>query len=517
MFNRSEYVSFWIGCAKVGVTCALINTNSTGKTLIHSVNTAFETSSTKILVIDDDLLPLVKNDLDELKKNGVSVYLWNDLQSIHLSKQSIERPPKNLRSSIKERDPLILIFTSGTTGLPKASRISHSRFVIATFVYPALGSLTTKDRIYSPLPLYHSAAGMLGVGGSLRSGACMVLRKKFSARSFVPDCIKYKCTSMQYIGELCRYLTSTTSETPEELSKLTLKSAFGNGLRPDIWTKFKDKYRINRIIEFYASTEGNLGLFNSTNRVGALGFVPRIADFIYPINIIKTDPIDKTVPYRNSKGYCEVCKADEIGLLVGKVDNNRIDRRFDGYTDKQATNKKLITNVFTNNDVYFNTGDLLYRDYLGFFYWSDRTGDTFRWKGENVSTTQISEIITSNLKQFTDVSIYGVEVPNSDGKAGMAAVCLSNNVKINDVDWNEVYDNISTNIPSYARPLFIRIQKQMATTGTFKYVKGDLVKEGFNPDQVGGDPLFFLSVKDKKIIPLTKEIYNDIISNKILL
>jgi acyl-CoA synthetase (AMP-forming)/AMP-acid ligase II len=218
---------------------------------------------------------------------------------------------------------------------------------------------------------------MLGVAGCLRSGACMVLRKKFSARNFASDCVKHKCTSMQYIGELCRYLCSTPPSLDEP--RLTLKSAFGNGLRPEVWTEFQKRYQVEHIIEFYASTEGNLGLFNNTDVVGALGYVPTFCDFIYPIRILRTDPDDPTIPFRNADGRCEVCKPGEVGLLVGEINNNRVDRRFDGYTDKGATAKKVLFDVFKPKDSYFNTGDLLYRDKYGFFFWSDRTGDTFRW------------------------------------------------------------------------------------------------------------------------------------------
>lgn len=378
MLNRPDFVIFWLGCAKVGISCSLINTNSTGKTLIHACNVSLEHITTKKLVIvDDELRGHISNDINDIESLGINVLYWKDIYS-DIKTFPTNRVNKQLRNEIRERDPLMFVFTSGTTGLPKASKISHSRFIVAGLPYAILAELNDKDRVYNCLPLYHSASGMLGVGAVIRSGACMILRKKFSARNFASDCVKYKCTSIQYIGELCRYLLTAPENLIDE-SKLQIKTAFGNGIRPDVWRKFQERYHIQHIVEFYASTEGNLGLFNCCDRVGALGYVPRIADFIYPISIIKTDENDKTIPYRNAEGHCVVCQTNEVGLLVASINNDRVDRRFDGYTDSEATKKKILRNVFTNGDVFFNTGDLLYRDSLGFFYWSDRTGDTYRW------------------------------------------------------------------------------------------------------------------------------------------
>lgn len=228
MLNRPEFVIFWLGCAKVGVTCSLINTNSTGKTFQHAINLSMEKSHAKIVVIDGELKDQVSADVKELESTGVKVFYWDsDFMSKMIKTQSPKRPPVANRSQVSERDPLMLIFTSGTTGLPKASNISHSRFIVASWPYCVLAKLTPKDRIYNTMPLYHSAAGMLGVGSAFRSGACVVLRKKFSVKGFASDCVKFKCTSMQYIGELCRYLLSAPSS--EEEKSISLRTAFGNG------------------------------------------------------------------------------------------------------------------------------------------------------------------------------------------------------------------------------------------------------------------------------------------------
>ena len=218
---------------------------------------------------------------------------------------------------------------------------------------------------------------MLGVGAAIESGAAMVLRRKFSASNFSKDCLKYKCTSMLYIGELCRYLVSAPP-CPED-SQLTLRTAFGNGLKREVWEKFQKRFGVKHIVELYGSTEGNCALFNNTDKVGALGFVPRLLDFLYPLKVVKTDPVDKDVPYRDERGLCVVCGPNEPGLLVSVIDSSKADKRFDGYTSVAETQKKILTNVLKIGDSYFNTGDLMTRDEVGFFYFCDRVGDTFRW------------------------------------------------------------------------------------------------------------------------------------------
>lgn len=376
MLNRPEFVTFWLGCSKIGVACSLINTNSSGKTLLHASSLSLKETQLKFLIVDNDLKEQISGDIKDIEAAGISVIYWEDVLKI-LKNCSTKRPPRSLRSNITEREALMLIFTSGTTGLPKASKITQSRFIIGSLPYSQMAKLTPRDRIYNAMPLYHSAAGMLGVGTSIRTGAAMVLRKKFSARSFASDCVKFNCTSMQYIGELCRYLLASPPSSDE--NKLNLRTAFGNGIRPDVWVAFQTRFHIKRVIEFYSSTEGNLGLFNPCDKVGALGYVPRWADFIYPVTLVRADPDDQSIPYRNAKGRCVRCKPDEVGLLIGPIDNKRVDRRFDGYTDSEATKKKVLRGVFSENDSYFNTGDLLHRDKAGFYFWSDRVGDTFRW------------------------------------------------------------------------------------------------------------------------------------------
>jgi fatty-acyl-CoA synthase len=274
---------------------------------------------------------------------------------------------------------------------------------------------------------------------------------------------------IQYIGELCRYLVNLAPNPLDQ--QLSIRVAFGNGMRKEYWEKFQERYKVKNIIEFYAATEGNIGLFNCFEKVGPLGYIPRFLDFIYPLKIVKTDPHDQSVPYRNSKGFCELCELNEPGLLLGEITTSR---RFEGYTDKKATNAKILKDVFRKGDSYFNTGDLLSRDAEGYYYWSDRIGDTFRWKGENVSTTEVSEVI-SECHCVDDVVVYGVSVPNTDGKPGMAAIVGKDNA----LDLSEIEAECAKHLPVYARPLFLRLKSdgKLPTTSTHKYVKHDLVNE----------------------------------------
>lgn len=511
MLNRPELIEFWIGLAKIGVTTAMINTNSIGTALTHCVDVATKDSGVKLLVVDNELREIISKDVIKLVSIGVQVLFWDDIVD-KISVMSTVRPDRSLRNKIIERDPLMFIFTSGTTGLPKAGKISHSRYFLGSIPFGTLCQLNKNHRIYNSLPLYHASAGMIGIGTALRYGPSMVIRKKFSVRNFIPDCVRYKCTCVQYIGELARYCLSAPSSEFE--SQLNIQYAFGNGLRADIWEKFQKRFNIKHIVEFYAATEGNIALFNGCDKLGALGFIPRIFDFIYPVRLVKVDPDNRNEPLRDEKGCCIPCDVNEKGLMIAAVDNSRVDRRFDGYTDSTATKSKLLLNAFQKGDTYFNTGDLLYRDYAGFFYWSDRLGDTFRWKGENVATTEVANTLTA-CEEINDVTVYGVPVSGCEGKAGMAAITLSKDYDISQFPWSSLHYQMTSNLPSYARPIFFRFQKEIPITSTFKHKKDDLVKDGFNPSAVGDDVLYFHNIAQGEYQLLTDSIYKSIIEGTI--
>ena len=501
MLNKPEFVSIWLGMAKIGVTTALINTNVTGKALMHCVmagttNAASDScdgseskrddASRRVLLVDVELRGHIASDLADLQAASVHVIFYDETLAQTLRETNESRVDRAKRGSVRERDSLLLIYTSGTTGLPKAGKISHSRFRVASLLCGVMCDLTAPDdwqrgdRLYCSLPLYHSSAGMLGVSACMRYGCPMVLKKRFSARNFATDCVKHGCTVVLYIGELARYLLAAPENAALE-RQLRIRCAFGNGIRPDVWRPFQKRFRIKQIAEFYAATEGNVVLINTCNKIGALGYVPRFADFLYPVKLLRPDPENPDSPFRNpATGRCEVCGLGEAGLVVGAIDNSRVDRRFDGYTDSAASNKKVLLNVFEKGDAYFNTGDMLLRDAAGFFYWSDRTGDTFRWKGENVSTAEVAEVVSKSDERIRDVCVYGVEVPGCDGKAGMAAITVKDfPAALGDEALRQINSAIALavkkNLPAFARPLFVRYKHDIEMTSTFKHKKTELV------------------------------------------
>lgn len=280
-----------------------------------------------------------------------------------------------------------------------------------------------------------------------------------------------------YLSDIIgRYLANAP---PNDNDKdLSIKTAFGNGMRPEYWNQFKNRYNIGHIVEFYAATEGTVALFNNFDVVGAIGYVPRAVDFLYPVKMVRSCPDDFSQPFRNAAAFCESCGPNEIGLVVGPLKGGPV--RFEGYTDGKATNDKILTDVFRRGDSYFNTGDLMYRDEWGYFFWSDRAGDTFRWKGENVATTEVGFVLSA-IPGVVDVTVYGVTVSGYDGKAGMAIISIPGSI----FDWLEFMKCCKDNLPSYARPVFVRVvplsvtgqQQGLQTNGSYKHVKTDLIKE----------------------------------------
>uniref|UniRef100_A0A8B9NUH0 Very long-chain fatty acid transport protein n=1 Tax=Apteryx owenii TaxID=8824 RepID=A0A8B9NUH0_APTOW len=458
MESRPEFVGLWLGMAKVGIEAALINFNLRLDSLVYCVTT----SGAKAVIFGGEL----------------------------------------------SSDRLFYIYTSGTTGMPKAAIVVHSRYYrIAAFGYYAY-KMHPDDILYNCLPLYHSAGNIMGVGQCLIHGLTVVIRKKFSASRFWDDCTKYKCTIIQYIGEICRYLLNQPVRESE--TQHCVRLAVGNGLRPTIWEDFTKRFRIKQIGEFYGATECNCSIANLDGKVGACGFNSRILPSVYPIRLVKVNE-DTMELIRDSRGLCIPCRPGEPGLLVGQINQQDPLRRFDGYVSESATNKKIAYNVFEKGDQAYLSGDVLVMDELGYMYFKDRSGDTFRWRGENVSTTEVEGILSHILNQ-TDVAVYGVEVPGVEGKAGMAAIA-DPKAKVNP---NVLYQELQKVLPPYARPIFLRFLPQVDTTGTFKIQKTRLQREGFNPHQTS-DRLYFLDLKLGKYVPLDECLYERICAGKVAL
>ncbi|KAK3570996.1 hypothetical protein QTP86_033399, partial [Hemibagrus guttatus] len=450
--------------------------------------------------------------LPELRDRGVSVFLLCDncdiggVQSLK-DKMDISEDghvSHTLRANITRRSPAMYIYTSGTTGLPKAGVTFHERIWGGAF-FQFLFGVKHDDVIYIPLPLYHAAGLIVGLAGAIERGITVVLRRKFSVSQFWSDCRKHNVTVIQYIGEIMRYLCNTPKRETDQ--KHSVRVAIGNGLRADIWQEFQCRFGVKKIREFYGASDGNIGFLNYTGKVGAVGKANFIQKKLSPHALIQYDP-ELEAPVRDSRGRCVPVPTGETGLLVCKITEIT---PFEGYTgNPEHTEKKKLCDVFEDGDVYLNTGDLLRMDHHGFMYFQDRVGDTFRWKGENVATTEVSDIIAV-LDFVKDVSVYGVQVPGHEGRVGMAALTLKEE---HEFHAEEAFSHVTNFLPSYARPRFIRIVRSMELTGTFKQVKTSLLKDGFDPDRVT-PPIYFLHESSKSYIPLTHTLYNNIISGEI--
>ncbi|XP_029993431.1 long-chain fatty acid transport protein 2 [Sphaeramia orbicularis] len=508
--NEPTFIWVWLGLAKLGCPAALLNFNIRSKSLLH----CFSCCGAKVLLTSPELQDAVEEVLPTLKEQGISVYLLSETCSTQgistlsdkIRQASDEPLSRDLRANVNIKSTALYIYTSGTTGLPKAAIVSHERVWAASFIQAVCG-VTENDIFYINLPLYHSAGFLIGMAGAIERGITIILRRKFSASQFWDDCRKYNVTVMQYIGETMRYLCNTPKKDNEKDHKVRV--AIGNGVRTDIWSEFLSRFGDIKVRELYAATEGNIGFINYTSKIGAVGRVNFVHRFFFPYTLIKFD-IEKEEPVRNADGLCVEAARGETGLLVGRVTQRS---PFIGYAgNKQQTEKKRLRDVLKKGDLYFNTGDLLRFDSENFVYFQDRVGDTFRWKGENVATSEVADILTM-AHSILEANVYGVKVEGHEGRIGMAAVTLKEG---EDFDCLDAYKQVVNYLPAYARPRFIRIQPCLEMTGTFKMKKVKLVEEGFNPANIT-DPLYFLDPEKKTYVPLTEEIYKAIASREIKL
>jgi fatty-acyl-CoA synthase len=394
-----------------------------------------------------------------------------------------EQDPRTLavseRRAVGIDDRALLIYTSGTTGLPKAANVSHRRILSWGGWFAGLTEASVDDRLYNCLPLYHSVGGVVAPCSMLRAGGSVAIAEQFSASGFWKDIVRFDCTIFQYIGELCRYLLR--GPAPETGHRLRL--AVGNGLRADVWERFAERFSIPRVLEFYAATEGNFSLFNVEGKPGAIGRIPPLLAHRFPAAIVKVDSADGR-PARGWDGLCIPCGIGEVGQAIGRIGSTENGGgAFEGYTDRVETDRKILRDVFVEGDAWFATGDLMRRDEQGYFHFVDRVGDTFRWKGENVATGEVSDAIRS-CPGVLDAATYGVVVPGCDGRAGMAALVTEEGF-----DPAVLAKHLGRRLPLYAIPVFLRLCRTLDATETFKQQKQRLVREAFDPS-VGDDPVF---------------------------
>ncbi len=490
MPNRVEYLSVWVGIGKAGAATALVNTNQSGAALAHSLNLV----GASVAIVDASLMarfdtarPLLDHPVEVLAYGDAGAHprldlLLDALPDAPLS--AAERP------SLTIDDPCILVYTSGTTGLPKAANLNHYRVQLAMQAFAGVTGAGPGDRIYDCLPMYHSNGGVLAPGLAMLVGGTCVIRERFSARDFWADAARSRCTMMVYIGELCRYLLQTPPGPADRAHRVRL--CVGNGLRPDVWRPFRDRFGVDHIREFYASTEGNCSIFNLDSRPEAVGRVPGWIASRFPIKVLRFD-VATEQPVRGPDGLCIECAPDEAGEVVGEIlsDARKPGNRFEGYTDREASARKVLRDVTRPGDRWFRTGDLMRRDALGYFFFVDRVGDTFRWKGENVSTLEVAEALTG-YPGIAEANVYGVAVPGADGRAGMAALVAGEGEAF---DVAGLKSFLAARLPAYAVPVFLRLQAGLEVTGTFKPRKPTLVADGFDPGKVA-DPLFVSTAGD---------------------
>jgi fatty-acyl-CoA synthase len=508
MPGRTDYIAAWLGITKVGGIVALINTKLVGLSLSHCINVA----DADHVILADDLADLFETALPYLNR---APKIW--IHGGHARHASIEAALDRCdggplspaeRRGVTINDRALLIYTSGTTGLPKAASISHRRILNWGGWFAGLTNASIEDRLYDCLPLFHSVGGIVAPCSMLSAGASVVLSDKFSASHFWRDIARWDCTLFQYIGELCRYLLKAPGCEFENQHRLRL--ACGNGLRGDIWQAFQARFAIPQILEFYAATEGNFSLYNVEGKPGAIGRIPPLLAHRFPAAIVRLD-IEAGTPVRDQAGLCIACARGEIGEAIGRIGTaDEGGGRFEGYTDAAETEKKILRNVFAPDDAWFRTGDLMRCDEAGYFHFVDRIGDTFRWKGENVATSEVNEAVV-DCPGVVEASIYAVEIPGADGRAGMAAVVADDRF-----DLAEFRQHIARRLPAYACPVMVRFCTTLDTTETFKQKKQQLVREGFDPRLVT-DPLFFRDAKSGAYRPIDAEGYARILDGSIRL
>ncbi len=516
MENRPEFIMMWLGLTKAGVVIALINSNNKKRTLLHALETGKCTSMIYGAELENAVRD-VANDIANMPLYVSGSDNSNNVAHVSLDTILLNASSKKIgpaaRAGIKSNDNFGFIYTSGTTGLPKACVIPHAKFMMAGRGSATIFGVTPDDVLYTCLPLYHSAGGMLGAGIFLM-GCTMIVSRKFSASRYFEHCTKYNATCTQYIGELARYLLNSKPSKYDQAHNVRI--AIGNGMRAEAWIPYQTRFRIPEIGEFYGATEGNKSFVNHTKTkdfinfpgAGACGYMsPLMAAVQGEVTIIEHDPVTE-MPVRDPKtGLCIKCPLNKPGELVGLIPANQT---FKAYTDTAATEKKVLKDVLKKGDQYFRTGDLLRVDEDGYIWFVDRVGDTFRWKGENVSTGEVAACI-SDIPKITEANVYGVKIPGSeDGRACMVAITTEDGSK---PDFNTFLNYVDDNLATYQRPIFVRLLPAMQSTGTFKQRKVDFVKDGFDP-KVINDRLWWYNPEVKSYEELDNNAYGVIIHGK---
>lgn len=509
MENRPEFLIAASGLSKLGVIVSLINNGVRQEVLAHALNIC----GAKMLIVGHELMESFAEIRDQVHlQEPKYIFAENEGQNIALPKGIMDLNPLLAAASdqnpattgtVTSDDVIVYIYTSGTTGFPKACAVTQKRWLILGNLFEIFGQMTPETVQYMVLPVYHNSGFDIGYSSTIISGATMVLRRKFSARNFWSDVRKYNVSFFIYVGELCRYVYNQPPQ-PDDADN-PLKSVIGNGMRGDLMEPFRKRFGIEVLKEIYGATEGVGSFLNLEEIPGMCGSLDMLGR--RQGEIIKYD-LDTGEMIRDENGFAVKCEVGETGLLICEINELNV---FSGYVNNpQATEEKLMHNVLKEGDCYFDSGDLVCMAENNYFSFVDRMGDTFRWKSENVSTNQVSNVV-NHFGQMEDVNVYGVQVPGMEGRCGMAAIKLLDGEVI---DWAKLGAFICEKLPSYARPYFIRIRETIDATNSFKQLKTQLQKEGFDPSVVK-DPLYFLNPDLDVYVELTPERYAKIIDHTI--
>ena len=508
--NRPELLFATMGCLKIGAVAGMVNTGQTNEALAHSLRLI----EPRLIIVGTECLANMETVADMIDEQYSDKLLYiadgdkatapshyRDLMAAMAGQAEDNILPEQ---ALTLGTPIFYIFTSGTTGLPKASITTHMKvFRAGTQFGVNVMSLKPEDTYYCALPLYHSNALTVGFGSCLSSGATLALRRKFSASQFWQDCIKYEATAAIYIGELLRYLLAQPVRESDKAHHVT--RVLGNGLRPDIWMEFKNRFGIGRVHEFYGASEGNTGFVNIFNFDKTVGWSPQYGK---AWDVVQYD-VDEDQPVRGDDAFMKRMAVGDTGLLIAQITEQN---PFDGYTDAQASEKKILRDVFEKGDAWFNTGDLVVLQKHGHIQFGDRIGDTFRWQGENVATTEVESVIMK-WPEIEDAVVYGVTVPGRDGRCGMLYLTQKEEGKL---DLNGLAAHMRDKLPSYAVPRFIRIGQKVDVTGTFKFQKTKLKNAAYKIDEVD-DPLYVLARDADGVEPINAEVQGKIDNDELRL
>ncbi|KAH7240579.1 long-chain fatty acid transporter fat1 [Fusarium solani] len=519
--NSDTFAVLWLGLWSIGAKPAFLNYNLSGASLVHCLQAA----TSKLCIVDPNVADNVGQDVRDAMGEMRFVVYTPEVEAQLLATEPV-RAPDSERSESSLSNMAILIYTSGTTGMPKAAVVSWGKLIVAGTMAQKLLAREAGDIMYTSMPLYHSSAAILSFCATLLGGSTQALGRKFSTKLFWQEVRESGATSIQYVGETLRYLLAAPPqydpETGECLDKKhNVRVAFGNGLRPDIWNEFKERFGIEGICEFYAATEGTFGTFNLSKNdltAGAIGRNGWIYNMImsFSVTLVEVD-WDTDMPKRDPKtGRCRKVRAGEPGEMLFKLPSKDPYARFQGYYgNKAATEAKILRDVFSKGDAWFRTGDVVRWDSDGRIYFHDRIGDTFRWKGENVSTAEVSEIVCQH-PIIKEANVYGVSLPHHDGRAGCAAVYLSS--EPTQETMQSLASHVQSSLPKFARPLFLRIVTEMGggqITGTNKQQKHALREAGVDPAQKDLGEVYWL--KGDSYVPFTDKDFGEMEGGKVKL